>query len=160
MSYQAFVIKYGEIGLKGKNRHLFEDALVHNITANLKNVDGEFRVDREQGRVYVEALSEFDYEGASEALKRVFGIVEICPAVLTEDNGFDQLSDEILSYLDETYSDKNFTFKVLAAAEVESASNQFFSRAKVISCEVSGSVMLPPFTAITASPLISSTETA
>lgn len=114
MSYQAFVIKYGEIGLKGKNRHLFEDALVHNITASLKNVDGEFRVDREQGRVYVEALSEFDYEGALEALQRVFGIVEICPAVLTEDNGFDQLSDEILSYLDETYSDKNFTFKVLA----------------------------------------------
>ena len=114
MSYQAFVIKYGEIGLKGKNRHLFEDALVHNITANLKNVDGEFRVDREQGRVYVEALSEFDYEGALEALQRVFGIVEICPAVLTEDKGFDVLADEIMEYIDETYAEKNFTFKVFA----------------------------------------------
>ena len=26
--YQAFLIKYGEIGIKGKNRYLFEDALV------------------------------------------------------------------------------------------------------------------------------------
>ena len=26
--YKAFLIKYGEIGVKGKNRYLFEDALV------------------------------------------------------------------------------------------------------------------------------------
>lgn len=114
MSYQAFVVKYGEIGLKGKNRHVFEDALVHNIVVSLKPVDGNFFVEKEQGRIYVEAKGAFDYEGALEALERVFGIVEICPAVLTEDRGFDELSKEILDYLEETYTDKNFTFKVLA----------------------------------------------
>ncbi len=112
--YQAFVIKYGEIGIKGKNRKVFEDALVHNIVVALKPVDGKFLVNKEQGRVYVEALTEFDYEETLSALQKVFGIVEICPAVLTEDNGFDALSEEILQYIDETYKDKNFTFKVFA----------------------------------------------
>ena len=29
--FHAFLIKYGEIGIKGKNRYLFEDALVKQI---------------------------------------------------------------------------------------------------------------------------------
>lgn len=112
--YQAFVVKYGEIGIKGKNRAIFEDALIHNIVVSLKNVEGKFLVEKEQGRVYVEAQDEFDYEEALTALQRVFGIVEICPAVLTEDKGFDVLADEIMEYIDETYAEKNFTFKVFA----------------------------------------------
>ncbi|MCI7329231.1 MAG: tRNA 4-thiouridine(8) synthase ThiI [Lachnospiraceae bacterium] len=112
--YQAFVVKYGEIGIKGKNRAIFEDALIHNIVVSLKNVEGKFLVEKEQGRVYVEAQGEFDYEEALTALERVFGIVEICPAVLTEDKGFDVLADEIMEYIDETYAEKNFTFKVFA----------------------------------------------
>ena len=112
--YQAFVVKYGEIGIKGKNRAIFEDALIHNIVVSLKNVEGKFLVEKEQGRVYVEAQGEFDYEEALTSLERVFGIVEICPAVLTEDKGFDVLADEIMEYIDETYAEKNFTFKVFA----------------------------------------------
>ena len=112
--YQAFVVKYGEIGIKGKNRAIFEDALIHNIVVSLKNVEGKFLVEKEQGRVYVEAQGEFDYEEALTALERVFGIVEICPAVLTEGKGFDVLADEIMEYIDETYAEKNFTFKVFA----------------------------------------------
>ena len=29
--YKSFLIKYAEIAIKGKNRYLFEDALVQNI---------------------------------------------------------------------------------------------------------------------------------
>ena len=47
--YQAFLIKYGEIGIKGKNRHIFEEALVRNIKHSLEYIDGEFSVEREQG---------------------------------------------------------------------------------------------------------------
>ena len=36
MQYQAFLIKYAEIGTKGKNRYVFEDALVHDIRMKLK----------------------------------------------------------------------------------------------------------------------------
>ena len=45
--YKAFLIKYGEIGVKGKNRYLFEDALVRQIRYALKEVDGEFNVTKE-----------------------------------------------------------------------------------------------------------------
>ena len=60
--FKAFLIKYAEIGIKGKNRYLFEDALVSQIRFSLKNVDGEFKVYRTQGRIYVDALTEFDYD--------------------------------------------------------------------------------------------------
>lgn len=68
--YKAFLIKYGEIGTKGKNRYLFEDALCRQIRRSLKKVDGTFTVTKEQGRIYVDTEGEFDYEGAVEALKK------------------------------------------------------------------------------------------
>ena len=82
--FKAFLIKYGEIGIKGKNRHLFEDALVHQIKYALKPVDGEFLITKEQGRIYIESLSDYDYEETMESLQRVFGIVGICPVVQVE----------------------------------------------------------------------------
>ena len=60
--FQAFLIKYGEIGVKGKNRYVFEDALVDRIKQVLENVEGSFVVTKEKGRIYVEAHGVFDYE--------------------------------------------------------------------------------------------------
>lgn len=112
--YKAFLIKYGEIGVKGKNRYLFEDALVRQIGYALKEVDGEFNVTKENGRIYATAVSDFDYDEAVAALKRVFGIIGICPVVQIEDNGFDDLAKHVVEYFDATYPDKNITFKVNA----------------------------------------------
>ncbi len=112
--FKAFLIKYGEIGIKGKNRHLFEDALIHQIKYALKPVEGEFLISKEQGRIYIEAQTEYDYEETVESLKRVFGIVGICPVVLVPDQGFEQLASDVIAYLDKRYPDKNKTFKVNA----------------------------------------------
>ena len=49
--YKAFLIKYGEIGIKGKNRYLFEYALMDQIKFSLRKVDGQFEVTKEQGSV-------------------------------------------------------------------------------------------------------------
>lgn len=97
--FKAFLIKYGEIGIKGKNRHLFEDALMKQIRHALKHVEGKFFVRKEQGRIFVEAQSEFDYEEVIGALQRVFGIVGICPMVQTADEGFENLTAVVLDYL-------------------------------------------------------------
>lgn len=110
--YQSFLIKYAEIAIKGKNRHLFEDALVSRMVHALEPVDGEFKVRKEQGRIYVEALGDYDYEEVITALSHVFGIVGICPVVIVEDEGFDALAEEVVSYIDKVYPDKNLTFKV------------------------------------------------
>lgn len=110
--YKAFLIKYGEIGTKGKNRYIFEDALCRQIRRALKKVEGNFIVTKEQGRVYVDTEGEFDYEGAVKALKTVFGILWICPMVQIEDNGFDDLADNVIKYLHGVYGDEKKTFKV------------------------------------------------
>lgn len=110
--YKAFLIKYGEIGVKGKNRYLFEDALVRQIRFALEKVEGEFVVSKENGRIYATAQTEFDYDEAVEALKTVFGIIGICPVVQIEDNCFDDLAEHVIKYIDEAYPDKNVTFKV------------------------------------------------
>ena len=89
--YKAFLIKYGEIGIKGKNRYLFEYALMDQIKFSLRKVDGQFEVTKEQGRVYVEALTEYDYDEVIKALSRVFGIVAICPVVLCDNNEWSNL---------------------------------------------------------------------
>lgn len=110
--YKAFLIKYGEIGTKGKNRYLFEDALCRQIRRSLKKVDGTFTVTKEQGRIYVDTEGGFDYEGAVEALKKVFGILWICPMLQIEDNGFDDLACKVNEYLKNVYGNEKKTFKV------------------------------------------------
>lgn len=112
--YKSFLIKYAEIAIKGKNRYLFEDALVRQINHALKKADGTFRVRREQGRIYVDAEGEYDFDEAVAALKCVFGIVGICPLVQVEDEGFDRLAEEVIRHLGEAYPDRHFTFKVNA----------------------------------------------
>ena len=112
--FTAFLIKYAEIGVKGKNRYLFEDALVQQIKYALKRCDGEFKVRKTQGRIYVDAVSEFDFEETVDNLKTVFGISGICPVVYVEDEGFEKLGKTIVEYIDNVYPDKNKSFKVNA----------------------------------------------
>ena len=114
MQYQSFLIKYAEIGVKGKNRFLFEDALVAHIRHALKRLDGDFIVSKESGRIYAAAQSEYDFDEVVESLTRIFGIAAICPMVQVEDNGYEDLKQQVLSYVDQYYEDKHFTFKVYA----------------------------------------------
>ena len=112
--FSAFLIKYAEIGIKGKNRYLFEDALVNDIKYALRRCDGSFRVHKADGRIYVDAFSEFDYDETVDNLKTVFGVSGICPVVHVEDTGFEQLTRDVISYMDTVYADKHKTFKVFA----------------------------------------------
>lgn len=110
--YTSFLIKYAEIGVKGKNRYLFEDALVKQIRLALNRCEGEFSVPKSSGRIFVYAKSNFDYEEVVEALKTVFGIWEICPMEEMELDTVDEIGHYLVDYVDRHYEDKNFTFKV------------------------------------------------
>lgn len=112
--FTAFLIKYAEIGVKGKNRYLFENALVQQIKYALKKCDGEFAVRKTDGRIYVDAVSEFDYEETVAALQKVFGISGICPMVYVEDEGFEKLGKTVVDYIGKVYPDRHRTFKVAA----------------------------------------------
>lgn len=112
--FKAFLIKYAEIGIKGKNRHIFEEALCRQMRRALEQVDGEFSVTREMGRIYVRTEGAFDYDGAVEALKCVFGIAGICPVVILEDTGLEDLAASVVDYMKQVYGEQKKTFKVCA----------------------------------------------
>ncbi|MCK8827210.1 tRNA 4-thiouridine(8) synthase ThiI [Natroniella acetigena] len=75
---QLYLIRYGEIGIKGKNRPLFEDKLVNNIREQLKRAEpNQLDVYKTYGRIYVR--TDLEQEEVVARLQKVFGIVGICP---------------------------------------------------------------------------------
>lgn len=137
MVFQTFLIKYGEIGIKGKNRFMFEDALVRQIKFVLKDAEGTFKVYKSQARVYVDCEGEYDYEETVDCLQRVFGIVGICPVVRVEDTGFEQLAKDVVAYIDEMYPDKHLTFKV----EARRARKNYSRTSMEINCDLGGEIL-------------------
>ena len=116
MNYESFLIKYAEIGLKGKNRYKFEDALVSRIRETLKEFEGVFNVYKEQERIYIDSSRDFSdiYDRVIEKLKRVFGIFTICPIKKVEfTSDYKELSKFVLDFVKNVYgTDSTFTFKV------------------------------------------------
>ena len=137
MMYKAFLVKYAEIGIKGKNRHLFEKALCVQMEHALAPVDGNFQVTREMGRIYVNTEGDFDYEGAVDALTRVFGIAEICPVVILEDTGFEDLAEAVVSYVKELYPTEEKTFKVCARR----ANKNYPMHTMEVNCKLGGRIL-------------------
>lgn len=84
MKADIILLKYGEISLKGLNRPMFERQLISNVAKALAPL-GKFSVRKSQSTIYVEPLEDnADTELAVERLSKVFGIVNICPAVKCE----------------------------------------------------------------------------
>ncbi len=112
--YHTFLIKYGEIGIKGNNRHVFEDALAKQIRLSLAHIEGEFQIRKERGRIYVECGGAWDEEETIGTLSRIFGIVGICPVHTYALSDIEAMRRDIVAYVHEEYPDASATFKVKA----------------------------------------------
>lgn len=110
--FTAFLIKYAEIGVKGKNRYVFENALVSRIKAVLRKCEGEFEVPKTDGRIFVYAKTDFDYDEVTDALKCVFGISGICPMVQCDLVPVEEIGHKVNEYIRDNISDRNVTFKI------------------------------------------------
>ena len=115
--YNSIIVKYGEIGIKGKNRYIFENKLIKNIKNMLKQID-KFNVYKEYGRVYVD-LGDYEYDEVCEEVKKVFGVVGVCPAVKVLRNNeedveaaYQKLKETALLVLEEKIENGAKTFKV------------------------------------------------
>ncbi len=73
---QLLMIKYGELGLKGKNKNQFINRLVKNIERAISDLPPR-KVSVSLGRITVPVLD--DRDAVVERLSRVFGIYAICP---------------------------------------------------------------------------------
>ena len=86
MNQELFLLKMGEIVLKGLNRRRFEERLMGNLQRRLHPY-GRFRAISRQSIVYVEPLEETcDLDGAWESMKQLFGIVGLSRAKSCEKN--------------------------------------------------------------------------
>lgn len=136
MNYKMFLIKYAEIGTKGKNRYVFEDIMCRRMRALLKP-HGKFEVRREYGRIYVEAFSDYDYDDVMGALGCVFGIVGICPVRVVENTDFDNLAKEAVAYMQEEYGQSAKTFKVNARRNDKS----YPKSSMEINCDIGAAIL-------------------
>ena len=81
---EMFLLKLGEVVLKGLNRRSFEDKLIANVRRRVGNC-GKFNVYSRQSTIYVEPLAEnCDIDGAYEACKQVFGVIAVARAMPCE----------------------------------------------------------------------------
>ena len=75
---EIFLLKLGEIVLKGANKRQFEDKLRQNVRRRVKPY-GNFDVYIMQSTVYVEPMDDqVDLDGAWDACRAVFGVVSLC----------------------------------------------------------------------------------
>ena len=95
---EIFLMKLGEIVLKGGNKRQFESRLRQNVRRRMKHY-GNFDVYIMQSTVYVEPQDEMaDLEGAWEACHSIFGVVSLCRCRPCEKN-LDAIFDACEAYL-------------------------------------------------------------
>lgn len=110
----VFLVKYGEIGIKGKNRFIFENHLVETIKNNLKEI-GSFNVFKDQGRIMIHPECEIvNEQDVIEKLTKIFGIVAIAYGTMEEEVSMDVIKKLSLERMKALCKDKAVSFKVQA----------------------------------------------
>ena len=106
--YQAILVRFGEISLKGNNRSYFVNKLIANIKQQLKGT-GNFKIERTYGRIYI--YIEDKPRNYLEKLKIIPGIVSISPVAIAplEFEKIKELSLDVFKY---SVSNYPTTFKV------------------------------------------------
>ncbi len=103
--FNYLLVRYGEIGLKGKNRSMFIKSLVDNIKASLTGLDVN-KVYTAQGRLYIPLNGEYEQlKAVQDRITKVFGIVSVSPAVKVESN-LDKIKDTALQVFESSMRDK------------------------------------------------------
>lgn len=108
-----FIVRCGEVALKGMNKPYFERMLVERIKNNVKAFDG-VDVKRHEGLIYVRSDKSIPKEDILKQVGKVFGVASISPAVEAESN-LDAIGEEAVKYMMELIETKGVkTFKVEA----------------------------------------------
>ena len=129
---EIFLLKLGEIVLKGSNKRQFEGRLRQNVRRRMKPF-GNFDVYIMQSTVYVEPMDDqADVDGAWEACQSIFGVVSLCRCRPCEKN-LDAVFAAVEAYLGEDLEAAE-SFKV----ESKRSDKQFPMSSIAISQEIGG----------------------
>lgn len=130
----VLLAKYGEIALRGKNRHLIENKLLKTISKNLEKI-GNYSVTKEQGRILIENKdNNFDYDKAIPLVVNILGITAVCPAIKLDNNNIENIREKALLHMQQYWSDKPYTFKV----ETKRSDKKYPISSREISTDIGG----------------------
>ena len=109
----TYIVRYGEVALKGANKPYFERMLMERIKKVLKKFEG-IKVCKEDGLVVVRSQTETPEDQITGAIGKVFGVDSISPAVEVESD-MDRIAEVAVEYMKELIETKGIkTFKVEA----------------------------------------------
>lgn len=134
MTYDYILVRYGEIALKGKNRHRFEDRLLQNIRNVLKDLKN-VKVSKSFGRIFVQLNGESTDE-VLERLRKVFGLISFSPVKKTslDIEEIKSVSLELIKQMEP----KPLTFKV----ETKRPNKQFKLKSPEVTYEVGAHILV------------------
>lgn len=135
---EIFLLKEGEIALKGLNKRNFEEAFIKNLRHRLKPL-GKFEYTRAQSTVYVVPEEDVDVDEAFSRCCKVFGAAAVCRAVVCE-KSMESIAETAVEYLGDELSCKK-TFKV----EAKRSDKHFPLKSPEICAELGG-ILLDKFT--------------
>ena len=108
-----FIVRCGEVALKGMNKPYFERMLLERIKKLLKKFDG-VKAYRHEGLIYVRADKSLDKQAIIKEISKVFGVASISPAVECESN-MEAIGKAAVEYMLEAIEERGIkTFKVEA----------------------------------------------
>lgn len=108
-----FIVRCGEVALKGMNKPYFERMLVDRIRSNVRGL-GNVEVKRQEGLIFVRADKDVNKDQLIRQISKVFGVASISPAVEAPSN-LDAIGEEAVKYMMDLIETKGIkTFKVEA----------------------------------------------
>lgn len=132
----TFIVRCGEIALKGMNKPYFERVLLERIRRNLKKYDG-VEANRREGLIFVKAPARYDADEVIQDISRVFGVASVSHAAEVASD-LDVIYEAAGEYMADLMKSRNIaTFKV----ETKRADKSFPVESPEISKRVGGAVL-------------------
>lgn len=108
-----YIVRCGEVALKGMNKPYFEKTLVERIRKKLKDMDG-VEVSRREGLIFIRSDKKHDAESIVKNVSRVFGVASISPAVEAESE-LNKIGEASVEFMKKQIEERGVkTFKVEA----------------------------------------------
>ena len=127
-------VSFGEIFLKGKNRHIFYKAAINNIKRNLRGIEYD-EMYSEYSKLYIKADRK-NFEKIKDNVLKVFGISYVAYVIKTNKN-INDIYEASKEDLKEYFSDKNYTFKV----DTKRTDKSFEYKSPELSAKIGGFIL-------------------
>lgn len=133
---KIFIVRCGEVALKGMNKPYFERVLVERIRKNLKNINGN-KVSRKEGLIFVHVPLESDTDEVIAEISKVFGVSSVSPALEVESE-LNAIGSKAVEFMNSMIKNEGVkTFKV----EAKRADKNFPIKSPEIAAKVGGYVL-------------------